>query len=81
MYIMGAIESILGGIFGIGCCIAAAIENNGGCSSSSSSSARTHREQDEIRENIRNNDYNQRVFNNIQNDHIERMQNYYVPGY
>ena len=83
MYIMGTCESIIGGILGLGCCIAAAIENGGDCSSSSSSAnlEKTHREQDEIRENIRNNDYNQRMHNMFQEHHIERMQIANVPGY
>ena len=87
MYIMGCIESVIWGVVGCGCAAAACYENNGGdCTSSSSANwEKTHREQEEMRENIRNNDYNQRVFNNIQNDHIERMQianpNLLVPGY
>ena len=80
---MGCIESIIWGVVGCGCLAASCYESNGGdCTSRPSANwEKTHREMDEMRENIRNDDYNQRMHNMIQEHHIERMQIANVPGY
>ena len=79
---MAVIESIVGLIITGAWVLFMMAESKSSCSSSSSSDwSRTHREQDEIRENNINNDYNQQMHAMNQEYHTERMQIANVPGY